>query len=173
MPATIDIAGQKHNYLTVLQKTGRQTASKQYYWLCKCDCGNLTEVNVGNITSGRTKSCGCLNLRKGKDSPNFKHGLSKTKGYWNETFLRKTYGLTPAQFEAMLEAQNGKCAICGKEAPNHHKKRLNVDHCHTVGTIRGLLCDACNRGLGLFKDDLDLLRKAIAYLEPFQNALAR
>lgn len=173
MPATIDISGQKHNLLTVIEKTGRQTKNKQYYWICKCDCGNLTEVNVGNITSGRTKSCGCLNLRKGFDSPNFIHGKSKTKDYWNATFLRNRYGLTVEKFNEMLVAQDWKCAICGASAPDHHKKRLNVDHCHKTGIVRGLLCDACNRAIGLLKDDPELMKKAISYIQSFTNALAR
>lgn len=77
--------------------------------------------------------------------------------------LKKKYGITMDEFDAMLEEQNGCCMICGR----HHttqENRFCVDHCHTTGKIRGLLCYPCNSGLGHFKDDIDMMFKAIAYL---------
>jgi len=74
----------------------------------------------------------------------------------------KKYGLTPDQYSQMLEQQGGGCAICGV-TPNG--KRLAVDHCHTTGKVRGLLCSPCNTGLGVFKDNTDLLHNAVKYLE--------
>ena len=73
----------------------------------------------------------------------------------------KQYGLTPAQYDALFQKQDGKCKVC-RLAPTH---RLHVDHCHKTGIVRGLLCNGCNGGLGMFKDDPGLLRKAIEYLE--------
>ncbi|MBV1852937.1 endonuclease VII domain-containing protein [Catellatospora tritici] len=64
-----------------------------------------------------------------------------------------------AEFDAMLAAQGGVCAICGAPAPEH------VDHDHLFGNVRGILCFNCNGGLGQFKDDRANLRKAIDYLE--------
>lgn len=63
---------------------------------------------------------------------------------------------------ALLQKQNGKCAICGTK--DFGKKAPNVDHCHATGVIRGLLCCSCNRGIGLLKDDPELLLKAAGYL---------
>ena len=168
-----DQSGIKLNMLTLIEKTNEKAKNGSYRYRVKCDCGNETIGTYSLMQQGRMKSCGCLSLRKGKESPNFKHGLSKTKEYGNELFLKRTYGLSKADFDVMLDKQNGKCAICKKEAPTHHKKRLNVDHCHKTGAIRGLLCDACNRGIGLFKDNPELLQKAISYLSTFTNALAR
>ena len=74
-----------------------------------------------------------------------------------------SYGLTIPEFMALYEKQNGKCAICS-EAPST-KRGLHVDHCHTTGEVRGLLCHGCNVGIGALKDDAGLLRAAIAYLE--------
>lgn len=77
--------------------------------------------------------------------------------------LRK-HGVTLMQYQAMLTAQNGKCAICGyadQSAPNFFPV---VDHCHESKKVRGLLCMNCNQGLGKFKDDPERLRAAIAYL---------
>lgn len=75
--------------------------------------------------------------------------------------LRRVYGITLAQYENMLTAQNGKCAICQKSS-----ERLDVDHCHTTGKIRGLLCVDCNyRLLGLVQDDSERLRRAADYVD--------
>ena len=116
------------------------------------------------MSSGRSKSCGCLQRRKGVDSPSYKHGKSRTKEYYNALVMKQNYGIKYDEYLNMVEQQDNKCAICGSGAPDHHKKRLNIDHCHTTGRVRGLLCDACNRAIGLMKDSPDLLYKAISYL---------
>ena len=82
--------------------------------------------------------------------------------------LKRKYGLTVDQYEAMLDAQGGLCAICRGEQVN--VRRMAVDHCHDTGKIRGLLCNPCNAGLGQFKDDPDRMRIAIRYLEEHKNA---
>ena len=68
---------------------------------------------------------------------------------------------TLAEYEAMVISQNGRCAICGTEP----KGRLHVDHDHATGAIRELLCGSCNRGIAGARDDIDLLRAMITYLE--------
>lgn len=78
--------------------------------------------------------------------------------------LKSTYGLTLEDFDRMLAAQGGACAICKTCVPGG-PGRFSVDHCHTTGRVRGLLCNNCNRGIGGLKDDANLLRAAIAYLE--------
>lgn len=68
----------------------------------------------------------------------------------------------------MHEEQNGLCAICGNPEKAFMKTKvmyLAIDHNHKTGEIRGLLCTNCNNGLGRFKDNIDLLNKAIAYIE--------
>ena len=90
------------------------------------------------------------------------------KNYNLNSNLKKTYGITLEWFNDILESQNGKCAICKKEETLKIKGkvvRLAVDHCHETNKIRGLLCSNCNRGLGLFCDDPNLIRKAAAYIE--------
>ena len=61
--------------------------------------------------------------------------------------------------------QNGCCAICKGEEPSDFKGRLSIDHDHSSGKIRGLLCMKCNSGLGMFNDDEDILLNAIKYLK--------
>jgi hypothetical protein len=78
-----------------------------------------------------------------------------------------TYGLTLEQYDMMLEKQNGVCAICGKGGSHSHHKNLCIDHDHETGEVRGLLCDLCNKGIGCLKDDLDLLKSAVLYLEKY------
>ncbi|MBH1939046.1 endonuclease VII domain-containing protein [Streptomyces sp. AV19] len=84
--------------------------------------------------------------------------------------LFNSYGITPDDYLLLLKQQGGVCAICSEDEPNEHgrtgtKFRLAVDHCHRTGRVRGLLCQKCNRAIGLLKDNADLLRKAIDYLE--------
>lgn len=93
-----------------------------------------------------------------------KRNIEKATGY----DLKRRFGLSIAQYEAMADTQNGVCAICKQPERSLDKdggpRRMPVDHCHTTGKVRGLLCTACNRALGLFKDSPDILASAISYL---------
>lgn len=78
------------------------------------------------------------------------------------------YGISVFEVEALLKEQNNLCAICQKEGFKMHNgvfMSLNLDHCHKSGEVRGLLCHNCNRALGLFKDDISVMKRAIDYLE--------
>lgn len=82
----------------------------------------------------------------------------------NQRNIRK-YGLTALQVEKMIERQRMRCFIC--ERTFNRKKRMSlpaVDHCHTSGRVRGILCGFCNTGLGMFKDNPDVLEKAAQYI---------
>jgi hypothetical protein len=80
--------------------------------------------------------------------------------------LKAAYGITPEQFDAMVTAQGGVCVLCGNPpAGKRHTQVLHIDHDHRTGRVRGLLCDTCNVGLGSFRDNPDLLKRAAAYLE--------
>jgi hypothetical protein len=81
--------------------------------------------------------------------------------------LKNAYGLTLEDFEAMKSTQNNLCAICGK--PNSvirlgRVRDLSVDHDHKTEKVRALLCYHCNSGLGHFRDDVEVMAKAITYL---------
>jgi len=86
----------------------------------------------------------------------------KARNYVRKTLLKQNFGMTLEDWDAMLAKQNGVCAICG--GPPNGRGRYHVDHCHTTGTVRGLLCHCCNLGLGNFKDTPELLVAAIDYL---------
>jgi hypothetical protein len=79
--------------------------------------------------------------------------------------IKATYGITGAQYDELFESQNGCCAICDEQASQLPRKRLFVDHCHTTGEVRGLLCQHCNFVLGHARDNQDVLLNAIQYLK--------
>lgn len=83
--------------------------------------------------------------------------------------LKFTYGITLDDYRAMYSAQNGRCEICGDHKPDNGKDGLVVDHCHTIGTVRALLCTHCNKGIGQFREDVLRLTKAIEYLKLFKD----
>lgn len=86
------------------------------------------------------------------------------------SYIKYQYGLTRERYIEMYELQKGCCMICGIHKELYTFKNrgrqsvLYVDHCHETGRVRGLLCLECNKGLGAFKDSLDLLQRAILYL---------
>lgn len=71
----------------------------------------------------------------------------------------KKYGLTLENYQHLVEAQDGRCAICGNQP-----KRLHIDHDHASNVVRSLLCHHCNTAIGLFKESPEVLEKAIKYL---------
>ena len=85
--------------------------------------------------------------------------------------IKAKYGINKTEYLTMLDAQDNKCAICGEKetAPNVWKegqsRRLAVDHDHSTGLVRGLLCYRCNTTLGKLNDDIELLKKMVSYLE--------
>lgn len=76
----------------------------------------------------------------------------------------RAYGLTPEAYDQLVAAQGGVCLICGG-VPNGQWRRLQVDHCHKTGKIRGLLCVNCNRAIGYLGDDPDRAIRVAAYLK--------
>jgi hypothetical protein len=73
------------------------------------------------------------------------------------------YGIEHTDFEKLLASQDGKCAVCNSDDPK--SVYWHIDHNHSSGDVRGILCGPCNAGLGHFSDDVDRLAKAIAYLK--------
>ena len=94
--------------------------------------------------------------------------------------LNARYGIDVAQYDALLQSQGGKCAICSCATPggigkvgHDGVKKWHVDHCHETGAVRGLLCGDCNKGLGQFKDSALRLQQAIDYLNGGNRDLVR
>jgi len=82
--------------------------------------------------------------------------------------LKTRRGVPHGTYEQMLAAQNGKCAICETGTPGGNaKRRFHLDHNHTTGAVRGLLCGSCNLGIGRFHENPAALRAAASYLESY------
>jgi hypothetical protein len=98
----------------------------------------------------------------------------RARGYWKikplpkevqrERNLRKSFGIGVEEYNKLLKAQGGSCAICGTYACASGRN-FAVDHDHKTGKVRGLLCKFCNTALGQFQDSRDYLLNAIEYLE--------
>lgn len=91
-----------------------------------------------------------------------KHYRDNPEHYRNYNLAR--YGITAAEYDARLAEQGGGCACCGATS-NRNGKRLFVDHDHETGAVRGIVCLNCNRGIAALGDDVDGVRRALAYLE--------
>ncbi len=90
--------------------------------------------------------------------------IARKKAWYREYWLKKNYGITQADFLRMLAEQNGGCDICARPDGDGYKEKLHVDHNHTTGKVRGLLCYFCNAGLGNFMENEARLAKAVEYL---------
>ena len=88
----------------------------------------------------------------------------KNRHQQRKSWIKLNYGLSWNEYEAMFDAQDGKCAICGSPNPGRGAHWFDVDHDHRSGRVRGLLCHSCNVGLGAFKDDLEIVRRAVQYM---------
>ena len=107
------------------------------------------------------RECKAIMLREYRASDKGRAAIRKTK-------LKGLYGIDETAYNEMLAKQGGVCAICGmKETVGG--RRLAVDHCHSTGAVRGLLCNACNIGIGKLKDSPELLTKALKYLQESNN----
>lgn len=91
---------------------------------------------------------------------------SHNKDRRREYDLKKNYGLTIEDFNSLFQSQNSRCGICGSEQPTT-KQGWHVDHNHTTGSVRGILCVHCNTMLGYARDNPTYLQSAIHYLEKF------
>lgn len=119
---------------------------------------------------------------KGKKYPNYickpctiayargRYGIPEVRHRTKDVHWKRRYGITRERYETMLREQGGVCAICknpetGISPRTGTIRLLTVDHCHSTGAIRGLLCNSCNRAIGLLKDCPDILKNALSYLE--------
>jgi hypothetical protein len=100
--------------------------------------------------------CRKCNSARTVKSPGYKDSVRKAH-------LKRAYKITPEQYQEMFDKQGGLCRIC-QSSDNGHRSHLSIDHDHTTGKVRGLLCHDCNLGLGKFKDDTHRLKMAIMYL---------
>jgi hypothetical protein len=142
--------------MSELSRRRRTPTPPERTWSCR-HCGELfTRSTKRSDTTSRRYCDACR---------------PKTRGEWNRMVR---YGISPSQFAAMLEDQNGVCGICERafEATVGRQKRgtvtLAVDHDHATDKVRGLLCDPCNRLLGLLENGMlvdNFVERARGYLK--------
>lgn len=100
-----------------------------------------------------------------KSNPEYVERRRVNKKKWSRTArLKKQYGLTLEQYENMVLLQNNRCAICNKLGSQFNFK-LVIDHCHSTGKVRELLCNRCNTGIGQFYENIEAISKAVVYLK--------
>ena len=86
--------------------------------------------------------------------------------------LKRKYGISVEEYERRLSEQNGRCKICNRTPEEVQDKtawRLAVDHCHTTGKVRGLLCRPCNTAIGQLQESADIIQKALEYVKEHKN----
>lgn len=132
-------------------------------WCSSCESYRPLEdfTTSGGRVVSRCKPCSNAYQKKwaseNREKVRVQSAASRRKNYPIHKF-----GITREEYEARRDAAEG-CAICG--GLNENGKALHLDHCHQTGALRGFLCENCNRGLGMFKDNPDILRSAARYLE--------
>ena len=129
----------------------------------KCKCGNEVTAKHGAVKCNK-----CLALYKRKM---YKKQKAKDPDFYKRRdrkyHLKHQCGITLEQYEAMAEYQFHRCAVCGDPETRKNQggiMNLNVDHDHMTGKIRGLLCNRCNRVLGMVKEDITVLEEMKNYL---------
>jgi hypothetical protein len=146
----------KHAARHAADKKPKAEPKKRIRGVC-IDCGD-------GVTGQKSKRC--LPCRR-----KFEQGNTKPRHeYARNWALQKKYGIDNDGFEAIWNAFRGQCGICSKELTMPEQKRGQrpsaavIDHDHNTGNIRGLLCNSCNKAIGLLKDNADLVQKAADYL---------
>ena len=151
-----------------------------YYSMRKCSkCKETKEKDLFGLIKVKNKIYShsickkCKNKMKedrlkDKNKRSDKYIIKRAK-ISRKTRLRVKYNMTIEEYDNLLLLQNNVCKICFKEETAVNFKgniqMLSVDHCHTTGKVRGLLCSNCNTGLGMFKDNPEYLENAIKYLK--------
>ena len=123
------------------------------------------EKDFSDFHKRSNRPCGYKNICKDCVIENRK--LKPRTEYMRNYDLMKSYNITVIEYNVMFELQQSKCGICNKSIKDFEKskkKHLCIDHCHTTGKVRGLLCNNCNRGIGLLGDNPEIINNALIYL---------
>lgn len=159
--------------LPILCFRRHKTTTDKRHGSCK-NCQKLKrkrkEANNANPNMEGTKTCKRCGSNKNRrcfvKNKSCKDGLNGwCKDCSKDALLISKYDITLNQYNSTLKQQDYKCAICRTDKPGGRRNTFVVDHCHSSGNVRGLLCNHCNTGIGKLKDSPELLLKAIEYLK--------
>jgi hypothetical protein len=92
----------------------------------------------------------------------------RSRPYRRDIHLKSHYGISLADYDQLLARQYGRCAICGTTKPGS-RGEMRIDHDRLTGHVRGLLCDACNTGIGKLQHDPEILMAAARYVIKHQQ----
>jgi hypothetical protein len=143
-----------------------------------CACGNdfTPRANGGKPQIWCSKTCRALRADLAKRSKKW-HAANRAYANLREQLRRKNnkgaerlrdlkaHGMNEEIYASLLAKQKGRCGICRIDKPSRRRAHFDIDHCHRTLSVRGLLCERCNRGIGFFDDDPAVLRAAATYLE--------
>ncbi len=126
---------------------------------CCPKCGETNIVNFYVDSDGRRTNKFCRECHKKACNKRW-HSRS-----WLDRWASRgpKYGVTKEHLMQLYKNQQGKCAVCLEEPKT--ARSLHVDHCHSTGKVRGLLCHGCNTGIGAMRDSPEILSKALSYLK--------
>ena len=155
-------------------KNGERWLTKEKFDQCRRKSReNAKKWYWSDIDASRAKLRKWHNDNKDKKSQSFKNWSEKNKARLRGSSLARKYGLSNEDYISMFESQIGLCAICNEPQQGITKdgetRFLCVDHCHSTGKVRELLCVKCNTGLGQFRDNPEFLIKASKYLVKHQT----
>lgn len=157
----------------------REFASKTYFYKarkhnkpCKSCSNSLNAGGIGHVLyNDKGQKC-CIDCKEFKSLDEYYDNKARKTSvckdcshkraskYHKNTYRYAKYGITKEQFDELFKSQDGKCPICTIEL----KEEIHIDHDHTTGQVRGILCGKCNKGLGQFNDNIESLTNAIKYL---------
>jgi hypothetical protein len=136
-------------------------------------CNETDETKFSPSRTNQCKSC-VQQYRKDKRAGTWtpaqvKGDRSKTDNHktpeatWKR-HIKAKFGINENAYHDLVESQGNRCGICRTDSPSSKHGKWSIDHCHSTGKIRGLLCQSCNKGLGLFRDNVAFLQQAVQYL---------
>lgn len=137
------------------QMKARAEAAKRSYWRNHERTLALCKKNYYRNREARLQA-----MRAWRERPG-----SGYKDAYRRHYVKKRYGVSLEEYEK-LTGETKKCQLCGRgpDGKGRTGQRLHIDHCHETGKIRGVLCRECNVGLGMFRDDVKVMQRALKYL---------
>lgn len=196
-PPPPDLTGQQFGRLVVVARGEKDPRNGKTRWLVRCECGTEKLTVHSHLVRGRTASCGCFRksgavktkktldalatgvkvcTRCGNAKPfseynKYKRGSARLAPWCRECTtdarLISVYGVSLEQKRALIQEQGGRCAIHGCGRPLDAKS--NIDHCHSSGQVRAILCGGCNRALGILGEDVRRIHGIAAYAESWKQ----
>lgn len=146
-----------------------KTCADGFFAFCKaCERSRKKEYEKNNQEKIRQKRKVYKKNNKEKHKVNAKKYYERYPEKVRALRLKNSYNLTLDQYNKMLEMQNKSCAICRRHS-SEFKRTLSVDHDHETGEVRGLLCSPCNTAIGLFRENLVIIKLAASYIEKHNN----